>query len=493
MYNMSTNFDSIILNGQSLRPAPFVSTNYEYVMSGRYIIGGFLLVNLSGTIVGTDVANQINNISSLQANTNCVDITIGCSGGSDFLSGSGRIRSINITPSDQPYTASYSMQIAVQTLDDGNPAVQADTEFLDRTCLNNVASKVCYLQSYNETLSINGEANIIGSVDNTLQVSKSYIKASGKISIVSYMRSVCGVQGYDGLTNSLDVLNERVNSLMDMDICVDDSPLSDFAGWNRWLDTKSLSINYNGGIEWSFDMYLSKGNCKPIAWIDITTEDKKDQRKQLTTKNINGTIKGLSSATIHDYLGDKVNATERISNAESAFSALETIIKNGSWPSEDVTLSDPNCNTNNSQCQVQVPMCLQRTSSTIKKSPVTGEISFNAEFSPISACLVNNIELTVDDFQPVARHAEYIIPGAGDAVVIDLNATTPHKISITARGSITNCDKTKLSDLITCIDNIFNQQLSSIQSGGIWIMTKNTKSIGTYSYTLSKEFVECDA
>lgn len=486
---MSSNFDSVILNGQSLRPAPFVSTSYEYNMSGKYIIGGVLLVNLSGTIVGTDIVEQINSISSLQANTSCLSIVIGCSGGSDFLSGSGRIRSINITPSDQPYTASYSMQIAVETLDGGSPAVEPDTEFLNRTCLTNVS----FLQSYNESLSVTGEANIIGSVDNVLQVSKSYIRAVGKISITSYMRNICGIPQYNGLTNSLNLLQSRVQSLMNMNVCAEDSPLSQFSGWNRWLDTKSLSINSNGNVEWSYEMYLSKGSCKPLAWIDITTEDKKDQIKQISSKTISGTIKGLSSATVSDYLGDKVNTNERITNAETAFNGLLTIISNGSWPSDDITLTAPNCTNPNNPCpQQQPPMCLQRTSSAIKKSPVTGEISFTAEFSPISSCLPSNVELTVDEFSPVARHAEYIIPGAIDAVVVDLNAPTPHRVSVTARGSIQNCDKTKLPQLMSCVDSIFNNQLAQIQSSGVWIVTKNTKSIGTYSYTLSKEFVECD-
>lgn len=490
---MSSNFDSVILNGQSLRPAPFVSTSYEYNMSGKYIIGGFLLVNLTGTIVGEDITEQINSISTLQTNTGCVSITIGCSGGTDFLNGSGRIRSISITPSDQPYVASYSMQIAVQTID-GTPAVQADTEFLTHTCLNNSSQQVSFLQSYNETLSIVGEGNIIGSVDNVLQVSKSYIKASGKISMSSYMRTVCGIPQYNGLTNSVDILQSRVNSLMNMQICVENSPLAQFAGWNRWLDTKSLTIDSNGSVEWSYDMYLSKGNCKPLAWIDISTESKKDQRKNLTSKSINGTIKGLSSATVNDYLGDKVNVNERITNAEAAYNAIEAIITSGSWPSDDVSLSAPNCNDPyyNDPCMQTPPMCLQRTSSTTKRSPVTGEISFSAEFSPTSACLPSNVELTVDEQFPAARHVEHIIPGLGNSVVVDINAPTPHTIKITARGSIQNCDRTKLPQLISCVDSVFQAQLNTIQSGGSWILKKNTKNIGTYSYTVEKEFVECD-
>ena len=65
-------FDSVFVNGISLRPAPYVSTSYEYNRSGEYVIGGFLIVSLAGTIVGEDTSAQINQLSGLQMLTNCM-------------------------------------------------------------------------------------------------------------------------------------------------------------------------------------------------------------------------------------------------------------------------------------------------------------------------------------------------------------------------------------------------------------------------------------
>lgn len=496
MHPMSSNFDSIFINGESLRPAPFVSTSYEYNTSGPYVIGGFLIVNLSGTIVGEDIAAQINSISQYQTNSNCVSIIIGCSGSSDFLEGSGRIRSVTVSPGDQPFTASYSMQIAVESIG-GAPAVTPDTEFLTRTCLS--SSDAQFLMNYTETLEVSGEGSTISNVDNTLQISKSYIKASGRISLACFTKEVCGIPTYNGQETLVNVIKSRAQSLMSMNICVQGSPLAQFAGWNKWLDTKSLTINGDGSADWSFDLYMSKGSAKPFAWIDVTTSDRQNHKEKTQNYNISGNIRGLSSASIDDYLSNKVDTNERITNAQSAFSALSSSISNGSWPSDGVTLTASACNTpppdQSDPCEEdqEEQYCKQRISCSTKISPVSGEISFSAEFGSINTCNPSangNIDFSVEEQLSVARHYEYIIPGYGDSVVVDLNAPTPHTLTITARGQLNSCDKTKLPQLISCVEALFAEQLS--KTPGVWVLVTKSKTIGSVSYSITQEFIECD-
>lgn len=487
-------FDSIFIDGQSLRPAPYVSTSYEYNTSGPYIIGGFLLVNLSGTMVGEDIFSQMNSLSAYQKNNNCVSVKIGCSGGSDFLEGSGRIRSVSISPGDQPYTASYSMQIAVETIN-GNPAVEPDEEFLTRTCLSRENAK--FLSSYNESLSVSGEGTIIGQVDNGLQISKSYIRASGRISMTCFTKYICGMPQHNAQNIITNILTQRANSLMAMNTCVENSPLQAYSGWNKWLDTKTLTINGDGSADWTFELYMSTGGCKPFAWIDVTTSDKQNQKLKTHNSSISGTIRGLSSASIGDYLADKVNANERISNATTAYNALQGIIASGGWPADGVTLTAPSCDTttptsNICQGNEDPKYCRQRISSTVKMSPVSGEIDFSAEFGSINECGTtgNTVDFTVDEQLSAARHYEYIIPGYGDSVVIDLNAPTPHKLTLSAKGQLKNCDRTKLPQLIQCVEGMFAEQLSKIP--GAWVLVNKTKTVGLISYGITQEFIECD-
>lgn len=488
---MSTEFDFIIINGQSLRPAPYVSTEYEYNRSGDYVIGGFLIVTLSGTIVGENISEQIENLNRLQTTTNCVSVIIGCSGNKDFLDGSGRVRSLTINPSDQPYLLSYSLQIAIETIA-GKPAVEADEEFLRQTCLGSQNINIGFIQNYSESLSISGDGLVISAVDNTMQISKSYIKASGKITITSFTREICGIPDYNGLNNSIAIIKARASSLMNMNICVPDSPLSQFSGWNKWLDSKSLTINSTGGVEWSFDLYMSKGNAKPYAWIDLTTSNKIDQKRGTDTRTISGTIRGLSTAAIGD-IANKVSSNERQSNAQTAYSALFSAITTGRWPGDTEVLGggqicviDP-CEVDNQA------LCTQRISSSTKRSVINGEITFNAEFGPIESCKENDqftIDLSVEENLPVDRYVEYPVAGSQNSIVVSLNAPTAAKLSITVRGSVNGCD----TEFIGAMRNEVNRRLRTEfakYSGRIWLQVKGSEHIGTYSYGLSREYISC--
>ncbi len=490
---MAEEFDSIFINGKSLRPAPFVSTQYEYNRSGDYVIGGFLVVTLSGSIIGEDIGAQVNELSLLQTETNCVSLKIGCSGGEDFLNGAGRIRSVTINPSDQPYLASYSIQIALEIVD-GVPAVEPDEEFLRQTCLGESSALLGFLKSYTETLTISSDGITLANNDGTLNISKSYVKASGRISLSSFMREICGIPKYNGIENSITIIKDRAKALMSMNICVPGSPLSQFSGWNKWLDTKSLTIDSSGAIEWSFEMYLSKGSGSPYAWIDINTEDSMDQKRQASTSKISGTIKGLSSANIDDYLSNKAAVNERIINAELAYNNINSLISNGTWPSDTVLLSGDVCiDPTNTTCPPnKSEQCRQRLSSTIKKIPISGEITFNAEYGPISSCKpkgVGSVEFTIEEQLPANRHIEYIIPGAGKSIIANLNAPTPKRAQITARGTLTGCDKLTLPDLIKCVNAELQRQMQKMT--GAWMQISEKRTVGTFSYTITRDFIYC--
>ena len=492
----NTTFDSVYINNVSLRPAPYVSTSYEYNRSGEYVIGGFLIVSLAGTIVGEDISTQINQLSELQMSTNCISVKIGCSGGEDFLNGAGRIRSVTINSSDQPYLASYSIQIALETIDE-ELAVIADEAFRKQICIDDDRD-IGFLQSYNETITISGDGNVIASVDDGLEVSKSYIKASGRISITSFMKEICGKPQYNGLQSSLDIVKSRAINLMDMNPCLpkNENPLAQFSEWNKWLDTKSLTINADGSIDWSFDLYMSEGSATPIAWVDVNTTDTQDQKRKTHTKNISGTIKGLSSASLEDYLGDKTIVNERISNAQAAYDKIQKDIGKGNWPSDSIILTGDEVGSNpsvpNPCAQPEEETCNQRLSSTIKRSPISGEIVFSAEYGPISLCKpkgVAKIETTIEESLPANRHIEYIIPGLGKSLVINLKAPTPGRATITARGTLQGCDKTKLAELEFCVVAAFDKIIGTLD--GSWLEISKKKNVGTFSYSLSKEFIRC--
>jgi hypothetical protein len=482
---------SVIINGMALEPSPFVSTSYEYNKSGQYVIGGFLNVNLNGTLVGEDIVSQMNQIGSLQSSSDCVSLIIGCDGSPDFLEGSGRITSVNLSSSDQPFVANYTITIALETVG-GGPAVDPDPDFLTKHCLSK--SDMEYILSYSENLEIDGQGDGIALVDNEMGVSKSFIKGKGSISVVAFGKNICGVPSFNGINRAISIVDKRAASIMNFAIC-GENPLSSYSGWNKWIDTKTLTINDTGSIEWSFDLYMSRGGCAPYAWVDINSDDTLSYKKSSSSisRTISGNIKGLCSFT-GNFLGNKVGSGERISNAQKALGIILPKVISGNWPSAPLEISgeissgekkpDPKCKKEDD------PTCYQRISSNISSSVVAGEISFSAEYGDIDACKSTGItepEISIEESLPAINYREFLVPNIRDSIVQQMGFT-PHTATVTVRGPLKGCDKDKIKKVMDCIDDQF--ELSTKKYNG-WIVKEETKSVSTYSYSKTKTFIKC--
>lgn len=479
---------AVKLGTEYLIPAPYVSSSYEYVKSAQYIIGGVLNVVLDGTIVSEDIAKQIQNISSLSSNTNCVDLIIGCDGSADFLSGAGRITNVSVNASDSsPFTATYSITVSLETVN-GEPAVKPEAAFLE---LFGLSSDTLFIKEYEEQISVDGDATIIGYVDNILNISKSFIKATGSISIASSTTSVCGIPSFNGIEQSINLIKARFNKLISFSFSQAGHPLSQYAGWSKWLDSKSFSIDQGGKVSCSFDIYLNKGSCQPIARIDIKTEDKLDHTINILNRSISGTINGLSISTT-DLLSDKTGVNERLGNAYAAFGALSTYIINGNWPGDSIRLTGEEGECTQPICPPAQPtVYYQRLSSNINVSKVAGEITFSAEFGPTNGCQLNNFDIntTIEEELPVVRYREFIIPNSLKPVIQQLG-DTPAKATISSQGSIKDCDINKKTQLICFVKNAFNQAILPYLG---WMLTSSQITESKFSYKITSTYIRCDS
>lgn len=478
----------VILNNQPLIPAPYVSSDYEYVKSGQYVIGGILNIGLNGTIVGEDIVAQIQSINSLSANTNCITLIVGCEGTSDFIEGAGKITSVSVNVSDEsPFTASYSINVALETVG-GQPAVEADPEFLTKFGLNNAQ----YLKQFDEEIGVDGDATVVGYVDQALQISKSFIKASGRISIASSTTAICGNPSFNGMEQSINLLKQRFENLISFNFIEPNHPLSQYAGWNKWLDTKTINIDDSGTVSCSFEIYLNRGSCTPIAHIDVRTEDKLDHKNSngIPNRSASGSIKGLSKATV-SLLEHKTNANERLANAYQAYNTIVGRIVAGSWPGSVVQLSGQEGKCEEETCPETPPnLYYQRLSSNVSVSKVAGEITFSAEFGPTSSCATNNfqIESTVEEEFPVVRYKEFIVPNIPRSI-IQYIGDTPARATVTVQGSLKNCDTTQKQNLIQCVKAQFN--ISAAPYLG-WIKTEEQITDSKFSYKMTASFIRCD-
>ena len=502
---MANTFDSIFLAGRSLRPAPFVSTSYEYARAGDNIVGGFLIVTLTGTLVDENIQAKITEISELQSSQDCVNLTIGCpSGGTDFLDGAGRIRSIDVNQEDQPYVANYTIVIAIETIG-GKVAVEPSQDFANAICVpKNKIPK--FLRSYSESVGINGTADIISSNDSGMLTSKSYIKASGNITFSAYINSVCGLPGYDPKAVIDAFLKERCKSLLDG--CGDNNILKDFNNWEKWLDSKSLDIDTEGDITWVFDIYLlDKAGHTPKALIDITAIDRYDEKTQVRARTINGNVKGLSLTDTTDHLSHKADSNERMVNAQEAFDTLENqYLLRGTWPGTYIDLNDTE---EGDECEPPdcpktiAPVCFQRISHNITKSVVNGEISFDMQFEDINSCRPRayDLDITIDENIPTNVHQEIFIPNRqikpGQILPRSIiQITSPSSLwstTITVRGVLKGCDVEKMPLLQNCVNAEVLRLINTfypVSTG--WRYKRESKSIGKYSYSITHERFFCN-
>lgn len=491
-------FDSITVNGVSLRPAPYVSTSYEYFKSGDFNIGGLLIINLSGTIVSEQIESAIQQISDMMLNSDCVSVIIGCGGGSEFLNGIGRIRSVATNQGDQPFVASYTMVIAVETVD-GEPAVKPDNNFLTQYGIS--AQDGQYLKEYSETLTIDGEGMSMGSFGGFggVLVSSGFIRASGKIKIAGYGRPICGQPSINNLDSIKNILKTKATSLLSV-ASTSYAGLVNYSGWRKWLDTKNLTISKSDtSIEWTFNLYMTPQDISiPSAWIDVDITTKNDPKNKLKSFVANGTIRGLSSSTSTE-INNKSCSNERIGNAQSAYSRLLNILKNGSWEQTIVAIQESGsgfCVVDSSAdpCKSSAgpKVCYQRMNSNTSVNPVTGEITFSAEFGDIDSCKSQNkitLDVSVEDSLPTAIVKEIIVPSQKLSIFQQIAPDKSRKATITIRGNINGCDKTKFSELQTCVDSEMTKR-STPYNG--WILTDDRETKGTYSIIQTKSYIQCN-
>lgn len=486
---------SVSINSLQLRPAPSVSTSYEYAKSGDYIIGGFLIVTLSGSIIGQDIVNQISQLNDLQVGSNCVTLVVGCQGGSDFLSGSGRVRSVDISRSDQPFISEYSITIAIETIG-GKPAVSPDPEFLRENCLNNAD----YILAYSEEISVDGGEQIgQKAIYNGVNFGKSYLKGKGRISITTYGREICGVPSHNGTNMALDIINSRFNAIsQNFDSgCSNTGPLKDYGAWEKWIDNKTIDIGLNGSaVTCSFDLYLTKGTCNTMALVDLTVEQRKDLLTDSKSTTISGTIKGLSKATT-SLGGTKAQGNERGGNAGAAFKALKQAIENTRVADlGNLTPSTSGSCAPTDPCLQKPKLCTQIISVSTITSFISGEITFNMEVGDITDDCGNgnaagksyNIETSVEETLFTLRHQEVIIPNRGTSV-IQILGDAPQQATVTTRANLTGCDAAKFPQLKACAQRAFT---AATQPYNGWLVKAHNTTTGKFSYSESKTYIKCN-
>ena len=495
------------IGGSGLRPAPKFTIDTQPHMCGEYIIGGLIIVKISGELFGNDLTDLQTKIKAkTDLSGTCQSFKISCGDSTLFDITLAFIKDVNITPTDQPFNANYSFSVIIDTIN-GNSAIIPDKRFLDY--YNVVVPSGINLLSYDESLAVSPDS--IGQVAITTSgtFKKFNLKVNGSIDIQAYSKpcdtpstfttdeqiegvadgvlaelyTILSTRAGHFLSNNTEVLKDTYPFLEDYDIEDD---------WFTMADTKSLTIDpLTYKISWSFDLLLysqpSGSTCYSKALIDFNITDTIDQMNYLSTFNAKGTVKGLSDITVAP-IDNKVLSSEKLANARAAYLLLMTYSNIGDYKGHSIDGCGPFGAT-------PPAICYQIASSSVTESYNAGEITFDLQYADVETCQLGGmtIDLSLSEDMPARKHVEFIIPGRGTSLVQVGFNLTPYKATLTATGKINNtCDMSLATGVLkTCVENRFNEieSINGLNSSNI-LLLKSSTSQGRYSYKITKEYID---
>lgn len=477
----------VLINSAALRPAPEISISNEKFTSGDYIIGGFIKVQLSGQLIGSSSSNLNSKISTLTSyHAKCLPVVISCSDNT-VIDGDGFVRNVNISPSDQPFMVSYTIDIEV-TRNFGTKSIVPDQQFT--TLYSLTVPDGIHLLSYEESLSISttddlGKTGIFGET-----FTKPALKLTGSISVQTHNAMCSGLNSSDMLDGLYTILQSRAQKILALDPALSATYpiLGNYldSSWSAIHDTKSLSINkLDNKIDWRFDLFIYKGECNPKAIVTIEKTESTDQLTGLSTFALKGTIKGLSDVTTNT-IDNKILSSDKLINAATVYSE----VVDGSWIGSYYGYKILGCKT---AASLPGTTCFQRSSSQVTQNSNSGEISFNASYADVESCQMGGtqIDISITENRPALNYVSFIVPNRGYPIVQVSTSQTPLKVEVTASGKLNSCNTSLIGDLINCVQA---RLISAVDDNGYagYLLEQEEETIGKYTYSITRRYIACE-
>lgn len=475
----------VIINGTAIRPIPEFKIAYEKFESGHYVIGGIIVVQLSGKIIGSSIDDLNNKIKAISGyNAKCQTIKISCND-AVLIDGIGFVRNVNILSGDQPFVVNYSMDIAVQRNFGLSPIVP-DQEFINIYELS--IPNILNLMSYEESIDVNGDdnlANVASYGGGT--VSKAYLKLSASLSMQAYGSSCLGNDNTDLI---YQVLKTRVEKIISLSSAVIKAypVLSNYFG-NGWValnDTKSINIDQlNNKIDWKFDIYIVKGNCPQDALIDLNIVETTDQNTGLSAYNVRGNIRGLGTPTT-SVLDNRVVGADKLNKARAA---LSYILANGSVGGAFYNTFLIGCFN---AAQKPSTACYQRSSAQTTESVNSAQINFDFKYEDVENCQLGgvNIDYSITEEEPTQKYVDFIVPGRVYPIIQISQSPSAYTASLTTTGRMNTCNINEIGTLKNCVLSSHNNMMLYKGFQNL-ILVKRELSQGKYSFKITDSYIGC--
>lgn len=465
------------------------TTDYFKTQAGE-IIGGIQVININGTVSVSDteggsssgalVMQRLAEIRNLGQQTQCVDVSI-----PQFYSGNAKIANVQIEQGPDPTwvnRGAFSIEIHA-------PLKEIPSNSFGLTTNDSVRDL-----SISESIEIGEDSH--GYAYGEGKFSKTFIRFSNSISV--RCQSLCP----DGNQSSLRILKKLVRYGPTKSI------FSQYSGWNKYLQNRSLTVKSDGAIEFSCDMILTPPGFSAGAFVDLSFNHSRSYENNGQSKTISGNIVGLASVGWGDLASlDSTCSASKLSNALSVFSQIKSKYNSlTSW--KGITLElilQPNCPVTSptvvGQCgtapnnQDQANNCIRPTSSTISISRTEGSINFSFEWGNSVAgnsCLTEDgvtKEITVEVTNPQAQLIEHTLPLVG-TLIQNINCNTAKKVSI--KSSVTSPPNLCSTGLVCYLEDGLRIIAQNYLSDGRYILINYTASTSTNSMQINQDYIKCD-
>lgn len=513
---------TVSVGALNLKPAPFVSLTIEQYKVNDIVVGGALIVNLNGTVVGNgfaDVSSQIYEILQLGTSTECVPININCNGAS-VVNGLGRVRNVSGDEGPQPSwvnIAAYTMEIEVFE-NNGETVVKPDPTFSDWITENEIIKNI----SETINLSVDSDAYNVDSAPGIGRIGKAHAKCSFSISVSGAATSSCSSGNKKvGLDAAEEVMKRRLDGLSNMqwNLAKLGAPqihgeLQQYRGGARRLHFRSVEVNpFDSTITVNGDIIYRPAACQyPNVFMDVSADSSTSNDDQGRTVTISGNIQGLSNdeySTIIFAGGFAGESNIKMPSAESAYGAISGgllamakayLMEKIEDPCSDADPeggSAPCKQMEDDQKKEETECDIRLVSKSVTRNFGEGSINFNHTYSTQKNCSIpgaKNVDIEVTRNKPTDVTAEFTVIGRGYPLIQDLNTKTRETVAISASASLDNNDcslasSTDSSTIEACLQGLIDQQKAKLGVQN-WFIIRDTSSVSTNgTIRLDQEFL----
>lgn len=482
---------TVTISGKNLKPAPFVTLSVEQYKAEEYVIGGILLVQLKGTVVGenfADVSSQIIEILKLGGDGECHDIKIDCNG-SVLVDGRGRIRSVGADEGPMPSwvnMAPYTIDIEVFE-NNGELVVKPDKRIVgwitDKEAIKDVSESI--------SLAISDESYAVDLAGVLGKIGKAHAKCTFNLSATGAGANCATASGLKiGLEAAEEVIKRRLQqiSLMQWDAGTlggtqIHSELASYRDGYYHLNFRNVEINtFAGSITVGGELIWRPAACVyPHVFIDVNVDAKAEYASIERTVTISGSVQGISADTYDEIIrtvGFPRENNSRMPNAEDAFADIKTGfdgLANQYMLPKMAQLSQAN-----DACNIppEPEKALTLISKTETRQFSQATITFNYEYSTKPACTIvgaSKVEIDAVHDKPADVVVEHTVIGRGYPLIQNLNTKTKETWTLNVTITRDGCGSVaKTGAMENCAIGIIDEQCALLECCDWYITTDVT-------------------